>query len=39
MEYNKLWNREHALKSIRTIDMMIRLGENLKHINETNAEN
>lgn len=31
--------REHALKSILTIDMMIRLGENLKHINENNAEN
>lgn len=31
--------REHALKSILTIDMMIRLGENLKHINENNVEN
>lgn len=31
--------REHALKSILTTDMMIRLGENLKHINEDKAEN
>ena len=31
--------REHALKSILTIDMMIRLGENLKHINENRDGN
>jgi len=31
--------REHVLRSILTINMLIRLGENLKHINENNAEN
>ena len=31
--------REHALKSILTIDIMIPLGENLKHINKNNSEN